>query len=80
MSESVPKLVSHLKAVRADRRLTQQQLAQSAGISSITLSNIENGQHRPTKRTMAKIESVVGVVDWERTFSGGLIHAKTGEE
>ncbi len=75
MSISTAKIVTHLKAARAERHLTQQQLAESAGISNVTLSNIENGSHRPSDRTKSKIERVIGEVDWERTFSEGFIHA-----
>ncbi|MFY0684035.1 MAG: helix-turn-helix transcriptional regulator [Balneola sp.] len=79
MNQSLPYLIQPLKVARALQRITQQELAKASGITNVTISYIENGVVRPNKTTRAKIERVVGAVDWERTFSEGMVHRKTGD-
>lgn len=57
-----------LKVARADRDLSQAELAEAADVSTATLSHIERGKVRPYESTRRKIEQVLGAVDWERTF------------
>lgn len=80
MNNSISQITQNLRVVRARKRLTQLQLARLTGITNITVSKIENGVVRPHNSTKNKIEEVVGVVDWERTFSEGLIHRKSNKE
>ncbi|GAA5521773.1 hypothetical protein Asal01_01718 [Fodinibius salicampi] len=62
-----------LKRARVRKGLTQEQLAFVAGITNVTISNIENGQVKPNPTTREKIEKVIGSVDWERTFDEGQV-------
>src|SRR5438105_5009938 len=53
-------LASIAREVAADRRaagLTQQELAERAGVRQETLSRIESGKHTPTLSTLRKIEA-----------------------
>ncbi len=70
------KIAQPLKLARAEYNLSQEELASIAGISNITLSRIESGLVKPHDSTKDKIEQVVGMIDWEKTFSDGLIHKK----
>lgn len=65
-----------LKVARADRNLSQNRLAEDTGLSQVTLSNIENGLVRPYRSTREKVERVLGKIDWERTFTDGVVHRK----
>ncbi|XWN36272.1 MAG: helix-turn-helix transcriptional regulator [Balneola sp.] len=80
MNNSISQVAQSLRVMRTKKRLSQLQLARLAGTTNITISKIENGIVRPQKSTKAKIEHIVGIVDWERTFSEGFIHHKTNQE
>lgn len=69
-----------LKVARVQKNLSQKELGSISNISQVTISNIENGVVRPQESTKIKIEKNVGIVDWERTFSEGLIHRKSNKE
>lgn len=43
-------LKNHLKEVRAERKLSQSQLAEMVGVSRNTISSIETGQFNPTAK------------------------------
>ncbi len=43
-------LKNHLKEVRAERKLSQSQLAEMVGVSRNTISSIETGQFSPTAK------------------------------
>lgn len=43
-------LKNHLKEVRAERKLSQGQLAEMIGVSRNTISSIETGQFNPTAK------------------------------
>ena len=43
-------LKNHLKEVRAERKLSQSQLAEIVGVSRNTISSIETGQFNPTAK------------------------------
>ena len=43
-------LKNHLKEVRAERKLSQSQLAEMDGVSRNTISSIETGQFNPTAK------------------------------
>jgi ribosome-binding protein aMBF1 (putative translation factor) len=56
-------LNSIARDIIADRKaagLTQQELADRAGIRQETLSRIESGRHPPTLKTLKKIDRVLG--------------------
>lgn len=43
-------LKNHLKAARAEKKLSQAELAQLVGVSRNTISSIETGQFNPTAK------------------------------
>ncbi len=45
-----PKLKNRMKVARAERNLSQEQLAVMAGVSRQTIGSIESGQYCPTAR------------------------------
>lgn len=49
-----------LKAARAERDMTQQALAESAGVSRQTINAIEKGEYNPTIRLCLTICHVLG--------------------
>ena len=63
--------MSNLKTVRKDAGLTQEDLAGLIGTRQGTLAEIETGKRIPRKRTIKKLESILGEeVDWRATLAG----------
>ncbi len=56
-------LKNHLKEIRAEKKLSQAQLAEMVGVSRNTISSIETGQFNPT----AKLALVLCIA-LEKTF------------
>jgi transcriptional regulator with XRE-family HTH domain len=55
-------LSANIKALRKNKRLSQEQLANKAGVTFSTLSKVEAGLNKnPTLETMLKIASVFDV-------------------
>ena len=52
---------NRLTVLRAERKLSQAQLAKDAGISRTTLSAIENGNVKPDFDTIAKLVKALNV-------------------
>lgn len=52
-------LRNKIKAIRAERRLNQAQLAEIAGVSRNTISSIETGQFVPTAKLACILCSVL---------------------
>ena len=50
-----------LKQIRAEKKLTQEQLSERSGISRPTLSLIEGGKVTPDGDTIAKLVKALGV-------------------
>ncbi len=48
--EDTLQLKNHLKEARAEKKLSQAQLAQMVGVSRNTISSIETGQFNPTAK------------------------------
>lgn len=62
------KFADDLRTARVRKKLSQQQLAYVAGITNVTISNIETGMTQPAPETREKIEKVLGPIDWSKTF------------
>ena len=54
-------LTPPLRVYRAARGLSQEQLAQRAGVSVATLGRLERGTHRPREATVRVLASALGV-------------------
>ena len=61
MSELRIQFGKRLRKLRRERDLTQDQLAEAAGISVDMLSNIERGVNAPSFETLAKLAIVLHV-------------------
>jgi len=57
----IPELIKTIKERRADMQVTQESLAELAGISLRTLKLIESGKGNPTLITLQKIADVIGM-------------------
>ncbi len=53
-------LKNHLKEVRAERKLSQSQLAEMVGVSRNTISSIETGQFNPTAKLALVLCTALG--------------------
>ena len=57
----IERMAQRLKAVRAERGLTQQQLATRAGISGGYYARLERGEQDPTLSVIEKLAKALGV-------------------
>ena len=55
------RLASRLYALRTSLKLTQEELADRAGLDQAAISDIENGDANPTVRTIGRLASGLGV-------------------
>jgi DNA-binding XRE family transcriptional regulator len=55
------RLLNRLRVARAERDLSQDQLAQAAGVSRQTISSIETGQYGPSALLAFRLARVLGV-------------------
>ena len=62
-------LKNRLKEARAEKKLSQAQLAELVGVSRNTISSIETGQFNPT----AKLALVLCNRPWTSKFAGPLL-------
>lgn len=60
-------LKNHLKEVRAERKLSQNQLAELVGVSRNTISSIETGQFNPTAK-LALVLCIALDIKFEELF------------
>lgn len=65
MQEESKKLGNNLKALRANKSITQSQLAELIGVDKSFVSNIENGKTNPTLSTITSLAKVLGVTPAE---------------
>lgn len=55
------RIVNKVKQYRKDARMTQSQLAERAGVSRQTISDIETGKHDPTISVALLLARALGV-------------------
>lgn len=48
---------------RGENGMSQEQFGELCGITSMTVSNIERGKHKPSKMVEAKIKHVLGITN-----------------
>ena len=58
-------LGKRIKEIRKKRGLTQEKLAECAGIETPSLSNIENGKNYPNHETLEKLSKALDVRPYE---------------
>jgi putative transcriptional regulator len=56
-----PKLIVHLKRHRAERSLTQEDLAERAGVTRQTIISIERGRYSPSIELALRLARLFGV-------------------
>lgn len=59
--------MNELKLLRVKKKLTQEEIAESIGISRVAYTNIENGKRRPSPKVAKKIAHVLDI-DWTIFF------------
>jgi putative transcriptional regulator len=59
--ETSIRLLNRLRVARAERDLSQTELAQSVGVSRQTISSIETGQYCPSTLLAFRLARVLGV-------------------
>lgn len=69
--------LAQLKVVRERRALTQQQLAERAGINRVTIARLEGGHDQPFPTTVRKLADALGVEPAELMV---LPHGRDGEQ
>ncbi|MCK4346704.1 MAG: helix-turn-helix transcriptional regulator [Bacteroidales bacterium] len=57
--------MNNLRQIRESRGLTQKQTAELIGIHPVQLCAYEKERQRPRQKMKDKIETILGVVDWE---------------
>ena len=57
-------LGKRIKEIRKRRMMTQEKLAELAGIEIPSLSNIENGKNYPNNETLEKISNGSKIIIW----------------
>ena len=60
-TETASRLLNRLRVARAERDLSQGELARSAGVSRQTISSIETGQYCPSTLLALRLARVLGV-------------------
>jgi len=54
------RLASELIAARLSKKLTQEQLAEKAGVSRVVIARLESGTTNPTIGTISRVASILG--------------------
>ncbi len=57
--------MNSLKKARLSNGLTQVQLSEIASVTQCTISNLESGYMFPRPFMRAKLDSILGPVDWQ---------------
>jgi putative transcriptional regulator len=60
MPEPTDRLANRLRVARAERNVSQESLAKSAGVSRQTISSIETGQYCPSTLLAFRLARVLG--------------------
>ena len=70
--EGMEKRLGHrIRELRKERRMSQTELAEKAGVALMTISRLERGEHDPHMKTLARIARSLGVPLLELIRSAG---------
>jgi transcriptional regulator with XRE-family HTH domain len=69
-------MVKSLRDTRVERPMSIRELAKAAGISQVSVQNIESGKSRPLPETMRKVSAALGVEVGEIAEFAAAIEAK----
>jgi transcriptional regulator with XRE-family HTH domain len=59
--EAQERLGQNIRELRKERKMSQTELAQRAGVALMTISRLERGEHDPHVRTLSQIARGLGV-------------------
>jgi transcriptional regulator with XRE-family HTH domain len=65
------RLGQNIRELRKERKMSQTELAQRAGVALMTISRLERGEHDPHVRTLSQIARGLGVPLLELMRSAG---------
>jgi transcriptional regulator with XRE-family HTH domain len=71
MEDMEKRLGQRIREIRKERRMSQTELAEKAGVALMTISRLERGQHDPHMRTLWRIARSLGVPLLELVRSAG---------
>jgi transcriptional regulator with XRE-family HTH domain len=71
MESNEKRLGQRIREIRKERRMSQTELAQKAGVALMTISRLERGEHDPHMRTLSRITRSLGVPLIELIRSAG---------
>ena len=69
--EAQKRLGQNIREHRKERKMSQTELAQRAGVALMTISRLERGEHDPHVRTLSQIARGLGVSLLELMRSAG---------
>jgi transcriptional regulator with XRE-family HTH domain len=69
--EAQKRLGQNIRERRKERRMSQTELAEEAGVALMTISRLERGEHDPHVRTLSQIAKGLGVPLLELMCSAG---------
>jgi transcriptional regulator with XRE-family HTH domain len=69
--EAQKRLGQKIRELRKERRMSQTELAQRAGVALMTISRLERGEHDPHVRTLSQTAKGLGVPLFELMRSAG---------
>ena len=69
-----------LKDARTTNNMTQKQLADKVGVSEIAVCLWENGNSYPHAKNRAKVENLLGKIDWQPTSYRNELSTREQEE
>jgi transcriptional regulator with XRE-family HTH domain len=69
--EAQKRLGQNIRELRKERKMSQTELAQRAGVALMTISRLERGEHDPHVRTLSRIARGLGVPLLELMRSAG---------
>jgi putative transcriptional regulator len=58
--ESMLKIANRLRVLRAERNITQEELAAAVGVTRVTISCIERGEYRPSIELVFRLARFFG--------------------
>lgn len=74
MKDMEKRLGQRIRELRKERRMSQTELAEKAGVALMTISRLERGEHDPHMRTLWRIARSLGVPVVELIRSAGYAH------
>ena len=78
MNDAVEKPIPKLREARIAAKLTQDELAEKAGVTRRTISNLESGKTLPNIGLLFILAAILGVA-WFALYTGGKEEPSNGQ-